>query len=316
MTPRRGPRPTADRVRRLLVLLPWLMERREVAVAEVAAKFGLSEAEVVRDLELASMCGLPPFVDEMIDLYIDEGMIHVGVPRLFTRPLRISAPEGFALLAAARAARQIIGADEQGDSALDRALAKLSVVLGGEGVVVDTPAPPLAAALRDAIIACARLRMTYWSAHSDRTSEREVTPRLVFVDRGRWYLIADDGASGEQRTFRIDRIESLTPTGATDEPREVQAPSATGWFEAADVPLVVLRVAAEGAWVAERYPVTSATAEGDGWRIELPVVSERWLRELLLRLGPGAVVEAPTEWVDLGRGAASELLARYDASRA
>jgi proteasome accessory factor C len=308
----------------LLVLLPWLMERREVAVAEVAAKFGLSEAEVVRDLELASMCGLPPFVDEMIDLYIDEGMIHVGVPRLFIRPLRITAPEGFALLAAARAARQITGVDEgvdggageQGDSALDRALAKLSAVLGGEGVVVDTPAPPLAAELRDAILACARLRMTYWSAHSDRTSEREITPRLVFVDRGRWYLIADDGASGEQRTFRIDRIESLAPTGTTDEPREVQAPSATGWFEGADAPLVVLRVPTGGAWVAERYPVTAVTAEGEGWRIELPVVSERWLRELLLRLGQGAVVEAPAEWIDLGREAASELLTRYDASRA
>jgi predicted DNA-binding transcriptional regulator YafY len=68
--------------------------------------------------------------------------------------------------------------------------------------------------------------------------------------------------------------------------------------------------------VAERYPVTAVTAEGEGWRIELPVVSERWLRELLLRLGQGAVVEAPAEWIDLGREAASELLTRYDASRA
>lgn len=315
MTPRRGPRPTADRVRRLLVLLPWLMERREVAVAEAATKFGLTEAEVVRDLELASMCGLPPFVDELLDLYIDEGMIHVGVPRLFTRPLRITAPEGFALLAAARAARQITGTEEGGDSALDRALAKLSAALGGEGVVVDTPAPPFAAVLRDAIIAGARLRMRYWSAHSERTSEREVTPRLVFVDRGRWYLIADDDASGEQRTFRIDRIESLADTGTTAEPREVQAPSAGGWFEAADVPLAVLRVPGEGAWVAERYPVTAVTADGDGWRIELPVVSERWLRELLLRLGPQATVESPHDWSGLGARAAGELLTRYDASR-
>ena len=81
MTPRRGPRPTADRVRRLLVLLPWLMERREVAVAEVAAKFGLSEAEVVRDLELASMCGLPPFVDELIELVLTRGgLIDITTP--------------------------------------------------------------------------------------------------------------------------------------------------------------------------------------------------------------------------------------------
>ena len=58
---RRGPRGAEDRLRRLLVMLPWLMERGEVSVAETAERFGLTEAEVVRDLELASMCGLPPF---------------------------------------------------------------------------------------------------------------------------------------------------------------------------------------------------------------------------------------------------------------
>ena len=102
MNARRGPRSTGDRVRRMLVMLPWLMERGEVSVAEAAARFELSEQEVVRDLELASMCGLPPFLDEMVDVFIDEGMIFTGVPRLFTRPLRLTAPEGFALLAAAR----------------------------------------------------------------------------------------------------------------------------------------------------------------------------------------------------------------------
>ena len=35
MTVRRGPRPTGDRLRRLLVMLPWLMERGEVPVAEM-----------------------------------------------------------------------------------------------------------------------------------------------------------------------------------------------------------------------------------------------------------------------------------------
>ena len=57
------------------------------------------------------MCGLPPFVDEMIDVFIDDEMVYVGVPRLFTKPLRLTAPEGFALLTAGRAAMQLPGAD-------------------------------------------------------------------------------------------------------------------------------------------------------------------------------------------------------------
>ena len=119
----RGPRPVGERLRRLLVMLPWLMERGSAPVAEMAEHFQLDEADLVRDLELAAMCGLPPFVDEMIDVFIDEGTVHAGVPRLFTKPLRLTAPEGFALLIAGRAALTLPGADPAGPlaRALDRA---------------------------------------------------------------------------------------------------------------------------------------------------------------------------------------------------
>ncbi len=93
--------------------------------------------------------------------------------------------------------------------------------------------------LRDAVERHARLRMTYWSARADVARQREVTPRrLVFVDRGLWYLIADDHPSGEQRTFRLDRIEHAEPTGVIDEPREVEAPGDRRWFRDTDLPAV------------------------------------------------------------------------------
>ena len=87
---RTGPRSAHVRLRRLLVMLPWLMERGEVPLADMAAHFALSEAEVVADLELAAMCGLPPFVDELIDVFIDDGMVVAGIPRVFTRLPRMS----------------------------------------------------------------------------------------------------------------------------------------------------------------------------------------------------------------------------------
>ncbi len=75
-----GRRTAEERLSRLLVMLPWLMERGEVPLAEVARRFGLTPTEVAKDLELAAMCGLPPFVDEMIDVFIDDGIVFVGVP--------------------------------------------------------------------------------------------------------------------------------------------------------------------------------------------------------------------------------------------
>ena len=315
MTTRRGPRRSGDRLRRLLVMLPWLMERGEVPVAEMAARFELTEAELVGDLELAALCGLPPFIDEMIDVFIDEGMVFAGLPRVFTKPLRLTAPEGFALLVAGRAAMQLPGADPDGP--LARALDKLAGVLGGDGVVVDVPQPPAAADLATAVNDHARLRVRYWSASRDEVTEREITPRSIFLDRGHWYVIADDGRSAERRTFRIDRFEEWSPTGEVDPPKDaakISPPTGDQWFTDDDVPTVSLDLAPAARWVSERYPVRQEQEVGDHLIVRLAVASEQWLRTLLLRLGPNAEVVEPAEWRDLGALAARQLLSRYEAT--
>ena len=316
MTTRRGPRRSGDRLRRLLVMLPWVMERGEVPVAEMAARFELTEAELIGDLELAALCGLPPFVDELIDVFIDEGMVFVGLPRLFTKPLRLTAPEGFALLSAARAAMQLPGADIEGP--LARALDKLAGVLGDDGVVVDVPQPAAAADLAASVNDNARMRVRYWSANRDQATEREITPRSIFLDRGHWYVIADDSRSGDVRTFRIDRFEEWARTGEIAEPKTVDPPSGDQWFADGDVPSVEVRLAPQAQWVTERYPVRAERDDPDGddgaTIVRLAVASEQWLRTLLLRLGEHAEVLDPPEWQNLGAQAAEQLLARYGAA--
>jgi proteasome accessory factor C len=297
-------------------MLPWLMERGEAPLAEMAARFELTEAELIGDLELAALCGLPPFIDEMIDVFIDEGVVFAGLPRLFTKPLRLTAPEGFALLSAGKAAMQLPGADP--DGALARALDKLAGVLGEDGVVVDVPQPPATADLAAAVNDNARLKTRYWSARRDETTEREITPRSIFLDRGDWYVIADDGRSGEVRTFRIDRFETWARTGEIDPPAQgapaVTPPSGDQWFADSDVPSVVLRLAPPARWAAERYPIREEHEVGEALEVRMAVVSEQWLRTLLLRLGPHAEVLEPAEWHDLGAEAARQLLVRYEAT--
>ena len=310
MSVRRGPRSTGERLRHMLVMLPWLMERGEVPVAEMAERFGLTEDQLVRDIELVSMCGLPPYVDEMIDVWIDEGVVSTGVPRVFTKPLRLTAPEGFALLVAARVAMQLPGAEAGGP--LARALDKLAAALG-DVVTIDQPQPPATAAIAAAVDAAERVRITYWSASAEASSERDITPRRVFLDRGRWYVVADDHRSGESRIFRIDRIEACSPTGVFDAPREVEAPTGDDWFADAALPIAQLHLQDSARWVIERYPTRSVQPAPDGAVVELTVTDPRWLRELLLRLGPSARVLQPAEWRQLGAEAARSLLERYEA---
>jgi len=292
-------------------MLPWLMEHTEVSVAETAERFGLTESQVAGDLELAAMCGLPPFVDEMIDLFIDDGMIWVGVPRLFTRPLGLNSVEAWELLAAGRAAMQLPGADPAGP--LGRGLAKLADALGDDGTTFDLERPPIADPLAEAIAAAARLRIEYWSASRDEVTERSIVPRQLFTDRGEWYVSADDDRSGEVRTFRLDRIESLAPTGESGVEVNGELPTPGEWFTDASIPRVTLRLAPAAQWIVERFP-TDAVGEPDaeGWVVaELPVASQRWFVRTMLRLGPNAEVVSPTMLADDVRAAAARVLDRY-----
>ena len=312
--PRPRPRATHDRLRRLLVMLPWLMERGEVPVSEVAARFALTEDEVVEDLELAAMCGLPPFVDELIDVFVDDGIIVVGVPRLFTRPLRLNSVEAFELLAAGRAAMELPGVDPNG--ALARGLAKLATALGEDdttGVRIDLDRPPLADRLAVAATGSEEMLIEYWSASRDETTRRRIVPRQVFADRGEWYVSADDDRSQSVRTFRLDRIQSADTTGRVVAASDAPLPTPGAWFDDESVRRAVVRLSPSARWVVERYPADEVSAPDEsGWvTARLPVASEQWLVRTLLRLGPDAELVDPAEWRALVAAAAERVLARY-----
>lgn len=318
----KGPRNAEERLSRLLVMLPWLMEQGEVPLVEVAARFDLTADQVQQDLELVAMCGLPPFVDEMIDVFVDDGLVFVGVPRLFTRPLRLTAPEGFSLLASGRAAMELPGADRSGP--LGRALDKLARALmdagveaaGSDdtaGVAIDLSRPEATDELVDAVAAAAELTMLYYSPARDERAERVIVPRHVFVDAGNWYVVADDAKSNERRTFRIDRIDGVTPTGRvipTNDP--VAGPP--GFFADAELPHATLRLAPAAQWILDRYPVGEVTPlnRPKGWiEVDVPVANERWLARLLIRLGPDVVVGSPKNAAQQASDLAARMLACY-----
>ena len=297
-------------------MLPWLMDRGETPLVDVARHFDLTPEEVAADLELASMCGLPPFVDEMIDVFIDDDVVFVGIPRLFTRPLRLTAPEGFALVAAGRVAMQLPGAEPAGP--LGRGLEKLAAALGEDAVVVDLPRGPgvddTLAELTASVRRIEQVDIRYWTASRDEVSEREVTPRRVFHERGDWFVSADDHRSGETRTFRIDRVETLEHTGEFEDTAtgDQSTNSSVAWSADGSLPRVTLRLKPSARWVVEQYPVDSVTERPKGVvDATFAVSSERWLERLLLRAGTDAEVIEPLEYAALGGDAARRLLARY-----
>jgi len=300
------------RLRRLLAIIPWVAERGTVTFKEIAERFDMAVGDVETELLLAACCGLPPYSpDRLIDFMLDEDTVTANVPDYFKRPPRLSASDGFALLAAGRALLAVPGSDPAGP--LGRALAKLEAALDAAGgLTVELDAPDHLTTLRRAMDANETVEVDYYSASRDEESTREIDPLLVFADAGHWYVSAYCHRTDAVLTFRADRMSDVRPTGRPFEPRPVEPP-ATGVFRPGpDTPIVTLELPKRGAWVAETYPVESVEEMKNGrLRVRMAVSGDAWLARLLLRVGPTAKVIAPKEMRTASNDAAAKVLSRY-----
>lgn len=314
MSAKRGPRSSEVRVSGLLRMLPWLMKQERVSVAKMAQQFSISESDLIEDLEMAAMCGVPPYTPfELTDVYIDDGYIFVGANKRFERSLELTSSEAFGLSLMATAARELPGFTRGKD--LKSAMKKLRKVLGDDLVDVDIESPAFLAEVTDAATSGQRLRITYWTPARNEESERTITVRTVFVDRGHWYIRADDDASNDIRHFRVDRIRSVTPLNEFVEVSKNNAQVPVWFADASGSTVVTAEVAASAAWVVETYPCTVREERPDGsYLIDIVSNSEHWLGRLLLRAGGAITVVNPNEMATVQARTASAVLARYGAN--
>ena len=310
-----APFDTAGRLRRLLAVLAWLSQAGEAPVDEVADRFGLTPDKLVTELELAACCGLPPYTpDQLMEIVVTETTVSARLGSALGRPRRLSPQEGFALAASARALLVVPGSDPGG--ALAGALEKLDRALGGERLVVELDEPPLLPVVQEAAATGASLDITYYSASTDRQTDRRITPRRIFASEGHWYVDADCDLAGGERRFRADRISRADLLAGDDRVVDAGEPVGTSGFDTfvpgPDTRTVRLSVDASAAWMLESVP-TAEPPRRTGGRLEADVVvgGDAWLERVLLRLGPGATVVDPPEDGRLGADAATRVLRRY-----
>jgi predicted DNA-binding transcriptional regulator YafY len=308
-----GGRDASARLRRLLAMMGWLARVGEASIEELAARFGLSAADVVHELELAACCGLPPYSPDMLmEIVVTDETVQARLPEDLARPRRLTPAEGFALAATARTILAVPGADDEG--ALARAVDKLDAALGGhQALVVDLDDPRLLSEVRRAVDDSAQLEIEYHSASADETTRRVVDPLSIIALDGHWYLDGWCHRAGGLRRFRVDRIRTAQVTGE----RVPDAARAAGVVDDAFVAgpgavRVVLAVDAGAAWVADSIPVVSSTSTPDGGQLlTLAVGGRAWLERLLLQLGPGARLVDPPELTGVAAAAADRVLLRY-----
>jgi proteasome accessory factor C len=313
---------STERLQRLLALVPYVVSRQSVGLEETAAAFGVSERELVDDLNLLWCVELrapDPYCP--IDLSYEGGEIVVSQAESIARPLRLAVDEASALLVALRMLAEVPG--QQDRSALSRLIAKLETAAGAAGAASAQVAVQLdhqneqgfTDLITSALDSGRRIHLQYYVPARDEATERDVDPMRLLVVEGRPYLEAWCLRAEGVRLFRLDRVLSLSVLDvaaelpADAEPLDVDQ----GLFRpsAADVQ-VTLELSAGGRWVAEYYPCESVTELGDGrLRVVLRTPDTGWVRRLALRLGEDGRVISPPSLVVEVRDAASAALANY-----
>jgi len=320
----------ADHLSRLLAMVPWLLARQGVPLAEAAQQFGLTEDELVKDLELLFVCGTPGHMpDDLIEADWESGKVYLDNADAIARPLRLGLDEAMALLVGLRTLADVRGV--AGRDALEGALAKLSTAAGDAGaaasaVQVDLATgagPDVLATCRTALQQHRRLHLRYLVAARDESTERDVDPmRLVSLD-GRWYLEGWCHRADDVRLFRLDRVIEATELDhdGTPPPQAVGRDLDSDLFRPGpDDLLVTLELGPAARWVADYYPVESSVessgAAVGGLTIGLRTAETAWLRRLMVRLGGTARVVDPPDLARDVAEAAEQALAAYSGSPA
>jgi len=293
----------ADRLPRLLSLVPYLLARPGIPIAEAAADFGTTPRQLRRDLELLWMCGLPGYgPGDLVDLSFAGDTVTVTEDAGMRRPLRLTTAEATALLVALRTLGEAPGVVDT--AAVQRATAKIEQAVGDAGVAavavdLSREEEATASAVRGALDRRRALRILYYTAGRDSVSRRTVDPMRMLLVEGHGYLEAWCREREGVRLFRLDRVEEVEELAEASAPPSDAEPTdvSAGLFSPSDEHrTAVLEITREARWIAEYYPVDEVVEHADGSgsaRVLLRYADPAWLVRLVLGLGGAARVVEP-----------------------
>ncbi|MFI6933441.1 helix-turn-helix transcriptional regulator [Streptomyces sp. NPDC050287] len=313
------PRPVA----RVLTLLELLQSGGIRTVTELAGRLDVDERTVRRyvghlhdlDVPVESVRGryggyrltpgyrMPPL------MLNDEEALAVLLGLVAGRRTGLTTATGTAVETAAAKIRRVLP---------ERLGRRLDAVLGSLSFTAAVTAPPGEAVAPDSTVllsitdAVSHHRPIWirYTAADGRSSERTLHPYGVVAHSGRWYVTAADLTAGEDRTFRLDRVEgvktlpgSFEPPAGLDPANRVLTGLATAPYQH-EVTLLVkgtaeqihTRLPAGVAIVAELPASSSADPETERWsRVEMRVDRLDWLPAALASLDRPFVIERPDE---------------------
>ena len=296
---------SGQKLERLLNLTALLLDaRRPLAASEIQAQLEYPEDKIAfrrafeRDKEELRAMGIPLRVEPVPGTLPEVDGYRIPREEYALRDPGLTTEELAALHLAASAVQV------EGLPATEGLLKLGGLVTEGArdlGVhVAPLPADPNLARLFAAVSSRRPVRLRY------RGDERTVDPYRLEFQRGRWYLSGFDHLRGEERNYRLDRIDGSVETldgPAFEVPATTVPGQARGTWELGAEPPVRARLLIDGpqaSWAVQHVGPDQVVEEREDGSVvvELPVTNRAAFRSFVLSFLEHAEILEPQELRD------------------
>ena len=297
----------AVRALRSMDLIPYVLENPGVSIAELSARFSVTQAQIESDLQLVFMCGLPGYTPyELIDVAFEDGVVSIIDPQVLDKPRKFSSNE---IIVIALGLKILIDINQTNTTALTK-LKQLSdkiAKLGSNKSILmtgDVSAFPFFEIISKAISEQRVLALQYHSLIKDQITQRLVLPEKLYFLNGRLYLSALDIDIDSDRVFKVDLIKECK-IGERVAGKKV--------LESSTETIVILDVQKSNRNFIERNSsiITAMQENGDLIRVHLQVSNLEWIKLTVLSNAPGITVVSPEPLANAVKQSARDLLALY-----
>nr|WP_206686636.1 MULTISPECIES: WYL domain-containing protein [Microbacterium] len=291
-----------DRAAIILQLVPYLIGKGEVSVAEAADEFDVTPEQMRAMVEKLTVIGLPgdggfwQMANDLFDIDWDlldqQDLISITNPVGLERAPRLTAREAAALLAGLQLAASLPGVGDSGVvQGLLTKLARGAASAPAQVIVAPDAVDDVRVAVDAALRAGVAISFAY-KAPDKPVTTRTVDPVKVHIADGQWYLQGWCHLREAMRTFHLDRVSDVQLTDIAITHGGDMVPEL---FEASETDAVAeIRFAADLLPLMPAY-LDRATVAADGDRRvgRVRVADGRTLKRLAARHGGEIEVLAP-----------------------
>ena len=193
-----------QRLARLIDLVPYISSHQGIAIVDLAKRFGVTVAEIEKDLWLLYCCGLPGQTPlELMEFAFEDGYVYVRNADELKAPRTLSQVE----IATLVMGLEILS--NEGNQVATNLAKRLREKVAAQILIQPSSEIKFVNEINKAIQKSLVLKIQY------KGVAREVIPFEIYVERQATYLKAFCRKAKARRTFKLDRIETLEVTSET-----------------------------------------------------------------------------------------------------